>query len=101
MADGGLDGGRVFQAGRERSAPAVSEGGGFQGESGWLEWQNLHRDGGSPSEKRLGLSRWRKNPGASRGCRTAGPERPAPTAACARGSSTLSRRAASKRRGGP
>src|SRR5207247_69701 len=45
MADGGLDGGRVFQAGRERSAPAVSEGRGFQGESGWLEWQTLHRDG--------------------------------------------------------
>ena len=29
--------GGLFQAGRERSAPAVSEGGGFQGGSGWLE----------------------------------------------------------------
>src|SRR5436309_16020905 len=100
MADGGLDGGRVFQAGRERSAPAVSEGGGFQGESGWLEWQNLHRDRGSPSARRLGLSRRRKNPGAIRGCGTAGPEGRAPDEACSRGSQALSRRATSKRRGG-
>jgi hypothetical protein len=30
-------GGGCSEAGRERSASAVSEGGGFQGESGWLE----------------------------------------------------------------
>src|SRR5437660_2954378 len=74
MADGGLGGGGMFQAGRERSAPAVSEGGGFQGESGWLEWQNLHRDRGSPRAKRRRLPSRGKNPGAIGRCGTAGPE---------------------------
>ena len=59
----------------------VSQGGGFQGGSGWLDSQNLHRDRGSPGAKRLGLSSRGKNPGAIRRCGTAGPERPAPDAA--------------------
>src|SRR5947199_292705 len=81
MAHGDLDGGRVFQAGRDRSAPAVSEGGGVQDGSGWLDSQNLHRDRGSPSARRLGLPSRGKNPGAIRGCGTTGPKRPAPDAA--------------------
>jgi hypothetical protein len=54
-ADGGLDSGRVFQAGCERSASATSAVEVFKAQAAGSDSRTLHRDRRGPRAKRLGF----------------------------------------------